>query len=345
MKKVVSIIVLIMSVYWVKGQAKSSYSQYVLNNYILNPAVAGIENYTDVKISTRNQWTGINGAPVTTYISMHAPINKSDYRTNATSFATPEVNPRGNQYWGDYSSKADPHHGIGLIMLNDRAGYINKWNLTATYAYHRPISEKTTLAVGFNAGIFGINIDKSKATFSDGQPDLAFGLATGNNNIRQIKPEIGGGLWLYSARYFAGISVLNIIPGKAKFTDADKYGTYYTPNFFATGGYRIAMGDDFSLIPSVMLQFWEPQLFGGHVNAKMQYLDKAWIGASYRHSNFLKGYSAMAGFYLSSLMNVSYSYEVATDARLRVYTGNTHEFMIGFTLNNRYKDVCPRNIF
>ena len=37
------------------AQAKSSYNQYVLNNYILNPAFAGIENYTDIKVSTRNQ--------------------------------------------------------------------------------------------------------------------------------------------------------------------------------------------------------------------------------------------------------------------------------------------------
>lgn len=50
------------------AQAKPSYSQYVLNNYILNPGVTGIENYIDVKVSTRNQWTGINGAPVTTYL-------------------------------------------------------------------------------------------------------------------------------------------------------------------------------------------------------------------------------------------------------------------------------------
>jgi type IX secretion system PorP/SprF family membrane protein len=343
MKKIITSLVLILSVCFANAQAKSAYTQYVLNPYILNPALAGIENYTDIKISTRNQWTGINGAPVTTYVSIHTPMGKSDFRTSATSFSVPGVNPRGNQYWDDYASAASPHHGIGLIVSNDRAGYIDKWNITASYAYHRPLTAKTTLALGFNAGLYGINIDRTKATFSDGQPDLAFALAVGD--IRKVTVELGAGLWLYSARYFAGISVLNIVPGKAKFTDADKYGTYYTPNFFATAGYRIGLGDDFSLIPSAMVQYWEPQLLGAHFNTKFQYLDKAWLGASYRYSNFLQGYSAMAGFYLGSLMNVSYSYEVATDARLRTYTGNTHEFMIGFTLNNKYKDGCPRNIF
>jgi hypothetical protein len=31
----------------------------------LNPAVTGIENYTDVKLGHRSQWTGLEGAPVT----------------------------------------------------------------------------------------------------------------------------------------------------------------------------------------------------------------------------------------------------------------------------------------
>jgi type IX secretion system PorP/SprF family membrane protein len=343
MKKILILIGLIGATVVSNGQAKSAYSQYVLNNYILNPAVAGIENYTDIKISTRNQWTGIPGAPITTYISINGPIGKSDYRTNATSFAVPGHNPRGNEYWDEYSSAASPHHGVGLIASNDRAGYINRWNITATYAYHKPLGAKVTLAAGFNAGISGINIDRSKATFSDGEPDLAFGLATGQ--IRKITPEFGAGLWLYSARLFGGVSVLNIIPGKAKFTTADKYGTYYTPNFFATVGYRVGLGDDFSVIPSVNLQYWEPQLLGAHLNAKVQYLDKAWLGGSYRYSDFLKGYSAMAGFYISNILNASYSYEVATDTRLRTYTGNTHEIMIGFTLGNKYGDNCPRNIF
>ncbi len=326
-----------------KAQAKSAYTQYILNNYILNPALAGIENYTDIKISTRNQWTGINGAPITTYASIQAPLGKSDYRTSATSFAVPGENPRGPEYWRDYTAP-DAHHGIGFVAMSDRAGYINRWGLAISYAYHKPISQKTTLAAGFNAGISGINLDRTKATFeSDGITDLTLGLSA--NETRKIKPEIGVGLWLYSAKYFLGISILNIIPGKAKFTNADKFGTYFTPNYFATAGYRFNIGEDFTMIPSVMVQYWDPQLLGAHGNAKLQYRDKVWVGGSYRYSNFLQGYSAMAGLNISNTFNVSYSYEVATESRLRTYSGNTHEIIVGFTLGNKYSDACPRNIF
>ena len=74
MKKIFTVIAMIVSIQFVQAQAKPAFTQYVLNNYILNPALAGIENYTDIKTSFRNQWTGIKGAPVTSYFSLQAPI-------------------------------------------------------------------------------------------------------------------------------------------------------------------------------------------------------------------------------------------------------------------------------
>ena len=343
MKQFLSIIVCLGLMMFASGQAKPAYTQYILNNYILNPGLTGIENYTDIKLSMRNQWTSIPGAPVTGYISLQAPIGKSDYRTSATSFEVPGENPRGRQYWEDYTAP-EPHHGIGFYAMNDKSGYISRWTIAGSYAYHRPISAKTTLAGGLNVGASGINLDRTKVTFANGDThDPAIGVATGE--LKKVKPEIGVGLWLYSARYFAGVSVLNIVPGKSSFSSNDKYGTYFTPNYFMTAGYRIAVGEQFSAIPSVMVQYWQPQLLGVHGNIKLQYMDVAWLGGSYRYSDFLAGYSAMAGFNVSNTFNVSYSYEVATTSRLRTYAGNTHEILVGFTLGNKYSDSCPRNVF
>ena len=78
-----------------QAQQKPYYTQYIMNNYILNPALSGIENYMDVKLSYRNQWNDIVGAPVTMYFSAHAPINKKDFRNTPTSFELPGENPLG----------------------------------------------------------------------------------------------------------------------------------------------------------------------------------------------------------------------------------------------------------
>lgn len=324
-------------------QAKPSYTQYVLNNYILNPAVTGIENYTDVKLSSRNQWTGINGAPVTSYFSIHAPLGKKDLRTSATSFAVPGNNPRGQQYWEEYTAP-EPHHGIGMIALNDKAGYINRWSLFASYAYHLPLGIKTTLSAGFNAGVTSVNLDRSKIDFASLDPsDPAVGYS--NGELKKIKPEAGAGLWLYSRDYFVGLAVQNIVAGKVNFGRNNDNATFYSPNYFLTAGYRFLLNDDLNLIPSVMVQYWQPQLVGIHANAKLQYQDKLWVGGSYRYGDFISGYAGMAGINVSNTFNVSYAYEVATSSRLRAYTNNTHEIMIGFILGNKYGDTCPRNVW
>ena len=325
---------------FVSAQAKPFYTQYILNNYILNPAVSGIENYTEIKLSNRNQWTGINGAPVTSYFSIQSPIGKEDLRTSATSFEIPGENPRGKRLWEEYTPP-DAHHGVGFVAMNDKAGYINRWTLNGTYAYHRPLSVKTTLAAGFSAGITSVNLDRSKIEWASLDPnDPAVGISSGE--LKKLKPEIGAGLWLYSAQYFVGLSVLNIIPGKAQFVTNDKYGSYYTPNYFLTAGYRFSLTDDVMMMPSVMFQYWQPQLAGLHTNVKFQYQDKVWVGGGYRFSDLISGYSAMAGLNISNTFNVSYSYEVATTSRLRTYTKNTNEIMLGFIIGNKFSQACPR---
>ena len=102
------------------AQQKPYYTQYILNNYILNPALSGIESYTDVKLSYRNQWTAINGAPVTTYFSVQGPIGKSDdrVRQTATTFEKSGVNMTGDEAWQD-NVAPEPHKGAGLIIMND----------------------------------------------------------------------------------------------------------------------------------------------------------------------------------------------------------------------------------
>src|ERR1044071_8421571 len=117
------------------AQQRPYYTQYIMNNYLLNPAITGIENYYDIKIGHRSQWVGIPGAPVTNYVTIHGPIGKKDYRQTATSFDMKGENPRGRAYWEQYTAPA-PHHGIGGTIINYKTGYINRTFVNLSYAYH-----------------------------------------------------------------------------------------------------------------------------------------------------------------------------------------------------------------
>ncbi len=339
MKKIVSLYVLLILCCQVFAQQRPHYSQYILNNYIINPAITGIENYTDIKLSHRHQWVGIEGAPVTTYFTIHTPLGKKDFRQTATSFNMQGENPRGKQYWEDYTS-AEPHHGIGFQLINYKTGPLNRTAAYVTYAYHLGISPKTSLSGGIMVGAaqWSLNRDDLKWGILDpNDPAIAQ-----NTELKKIKPDVGIGLWLYSADYFVGLAAQQILPTNYSFDANGNYkGVSTKMHLFLSGGYRFFVNEDITALPSVMVRYIDVAGLLLEANVKMQYQDKLWIGANMRYK---EGFAAMAGVNVSSTFNISYAYDILT-SNLRTVSRGTHEIMLGFTLGNKYGDWCPRNIW
>lgn len=343
MKKILISAVGICATMIAMGQQRPHYTQYILNQYIINPAITGIENYTDVKLSVRNQWVGLNGAPKTMYFTIHSPLGKNDYRTSSTSYSVPGQNPRGRAYWESYTA-AEPHHGIGFTMINDKTGSYNFFSASATYAYHLGLSATTNLAGGFSAGITKVSIDRSKQDFTGtGDPsDPATGSAL-TGEISKIKPNIGAGLWLYSRDYFIGFAVQQAVPQKLNFVDDAAILTKgrFVPHLFLTAGYRFLLTEDINAIPSVMVKYVgsnSKMQFQPEGNIKLQYQDLFWVGGSYRYQN---GYAAMIGLNVGNTMNIGYAYDFTT-TQLNTVSQGTHEFVVGFLLGNKYSGKCPR---
>lgn len=322
------------------AQQRPHYTQYILNNFIINPAVAGIENYTDIKVSHRHQWVGLDGAPVTTYITIHGPLTKSAYeRETTTTFHAAGENPRGKAYWQDYTS-ADPHSGVGFTMMNDRTGPLNRFSVAATYAYHLGISAKTSLSMGIQAGVQNMTLNASKLNFEYPiDPAVA-----GSGYLNRLRPDISAGVWMYSSKYFLGLAAQNIVPSKLTFAEdtltVSKTGRF-VPHLFLSAGYRTFLNDDISFLPSATIRYVSPMPLGLDLNAKIQYQDLIWGGASYRLQD---GFSAMVGVNVSSTFNVGYAYDYTT-SRLNTVSKGTHEIVVGFLLGNKYGDWCPRNIW
>ncbi|UOE52405.1 type IX secretion system membrane protein PorP/SprF [Mucilaginibacter sp. SMC90] len=338
MKRILyTLIVIAVSTQLLKAQQRPQYTQYVFNNYLLNPALSGIENYTDVKLGYRSQWTGLDGAPVTSYLSVNAPIGNRFLQGDATAFpAGGGLNPSSRSYTQNYMA-AEPHHGIGLMVVSDKTGPITQTNIDATYAYHLGLTEKLNLAVGVSAGVSHNVIDVSKLTYVD-QNDPTINNITGS----QWKPDLGVGVWAYSSNYFLGVSVQQILPQNLYVTTSTTAVQNKTvPHYFVTGGVKLFVSDDITLMPSALLKFIAPVPVTFDVNMKMSFRDKFWIGGSYRRND---SYAALVGFNLSSLINVGYSYDFTTSA-LNTVSHGSHEIVLGILLNNRYKVTCPQHTF
>ncbi|AMR32841.1 hypothetical protein A0256_16150 [Mucilaginibacter sp. PAMC 26640] len=319
------------------AQQRPQYSQYVFNNFLLNPAVSGIENYTDAKLGYRSQWTGLQGAPVTSYFSINAPLGDNFVQGDATSFPAAGGENPSSRLYTQYYRAAEPHHGIGFMVVSDKAGPISQTNLNATYAYHLGITDKLNLSVGVSAGVNNLSINRDLITVVD-QDDRVI------NNLQasQWKPDVGVGIWAYSSTYYFGISAQQILSQNLYVSSGTTALQSKTvPHFFATGGFKIFLSDDVTLLPSALLKFIDPAPISFDINMKMSFRDRFWFGGSYRRGD---SYAVLMGFNLSSVINVGYSYDITTSA-LRTVSNGSHELVLGILLNNRYNLKSPQHGF
>jgi type IX secretion system PorP/SprF family membrane protein len=226
-------------------------------------------------------------------------------------------------------------------MLNDKTGPLNRFAAYGTYAYHIGISQKTSLSAGISAGVQNMTLNAGKLDFANQfqvDPSVA-----SSGYLNRLNPDINAGLWLYSADYFVGLAAQQIVPSKLKFSDntVSVVEGRLVPHMFLSAGYRLFLNDDISFLPSTLIKYVSPTPLSFDLNAKLQYQDFVWAGASYRYND---GFAAMLGININNSLNVGYSYDYTTSVLNRVSRG-THEIVIGFLLGNRYGDWCPRNLW
>ena len=66
--------------YDVFTQQEAQFSNYQMNNFMVNPAVAGSYLFWNAKIGYRAQWIDMDGGPKTMFATIHGPLGNSDER-------------------------------------------------------------------------------------------------------------------------------------------------------------------------------------------------------------------------------------------------------------------------
>lgn len=322
------------------AQQKPHYSQYILNNFIMNPALSGLENYTDIKASYRNQWSGFEGAPVTGYLTVQFPIGNKAFQNSPNAMQIEGENPMGKRYWEDYTA-SPAHHGLGIQIVNDKIGQFNDFIIKGTYAYHIPIGVKTNISAGVGFGMGSLSLNSQNLNFGNANPVDPSVFTSGQLN--KFRANVDAGLWVYSSDYFAGLSVLELVPQKIDFSGNIVKTTEgkWTPHTFFTGGYRFMLTDDFNVVPSFMIKFVNPVPPQLETNVKVQYQNSFWFGAG---SRYKYGFIAFAGLNLFNGIQLSYSYDYST-TRLNTVSNGTHEILIGFISRKKMEQFCPKNVW
>ncbi|MCJ8163927.1 type IX secretion system membrane protein PorP/SprF [Pontibacter sp. E15-1] len=297
------------------AQQRPQYSQYMLNNFLLNPAITGIEDYADVRVSHRRQWVGIDGGPVTSYVTAHTPLNKG---------------ASGNKY-----HRALAHHGVGVGFHTDKTGPLRRSGLNFSYAYHLPLTTTLNVSAGASAGLIRNSVNSAELEFTNPNDPLM-----GGGSINNSLFDLNLGLWVYTRNFSVGISGAQLLEDVGSFQPVENREATFglQRHYFLTGSYRFEPTEQLDVIPSVMLKLADPSPLSIDASVRVLYDERFWVGASYRHNDAIVG---MFGVYVSPLLDISYSYDATTSTLNRVSAG-THEVVVGFKLLNKRRIICPQ---
>lgn len=285
------------------AQQDPMYSMYMFNRLAINPAYAGSRAQLSATLLGRRQWMGFKGAPHTESFSIHTP--------------TP-----------------DQRHGFGLLAVNDRSGFTNNTAVLGSYAYRIPVGAGH-LALGLQMGLNSYWLRQSKvATWDPGDPSFGVG-----GDFHKMTFVAGPGIYYNSEKWFAGLSVPDIIPHKL-------YDQYYEPliarrsrHYFLMGGYIFDFSRVVSFKPSMMLRAVQGAPLSLDLSASVLLNEQIWLGATWRPNN---SWVLITEFYLNPMLRIGYSYDVPISS-LRNYSTGSHELMLGVDFGfSKQKIVSPK---
>jgi len=297
------------------GQAQQTplYDQYMLNPYLINPAVAGSDGYTTFNLLARNQWVGFKGAPLTQAFTFQSRLLKR-------SFVVKSRSPKKRTLKPSRSGRV----GLGGMVFNDLNGVMQRTGVNFTYAYHIRI-QKTQLSFGLTGQVYQVKLHDKDLTFHDPNEPL---LGTGLQRVIFV-PDANFGIFLLNYSYFAGFSVHQLFESYLKLGNASWKNYHMLRHYYLYGGYRFMINNNLDIEPSMLLKTTRQFLVQGDLNVKMYYNRMFWFGLSYRS---LSSFAALLGV-RADRYYFGYAFDFGFN-NLDRRTYGSHEFMISLKLGD-----------
>jgi len=291
-KYLLIILIFISTAGTVTSQQMPLYSQYMMNGFLLNPAIAGSVDYFPVLLTARQQWVGITDAPSTQAISTHVLLNNQRI-------------------------------GIGGYMFNDKFGPVSRTGIQGVFSYHLflpGIDSRLGLGLAFKGFQFKLDQQQIRVIDED-DPVVHSGIET------TFVPDADFGMYLYNRKYFVGLAATQLIEFNIKLGDNPSNENRVVRHYYLTGGYKFHVGDYIDIEPSLLLKGTELTPFQIDFNLKTFYRQNYWIGFSYRTSNDI---IAMFGIKVDKYY-IGYAFDYSTSS-IKNYSTGSHEILLGINI-------------
>lgn len=317
MKKLYINILFILLASFCDAQNEVFSRQYFLNNFLVNPAVAGVYDYMDLRLSYNRQWSKIDRAPQSILLTFHTNLSKEKDQVLNYSDA-------GRRYQVIPRSVSDGprriKHGVGVKMIYDKVNIFSFTDAALTYACHVPLNSWLTLSAGLSGGISYATMDIAGEYVGDINDPLFI-----LSSRHEIIPMFSAGLWLYTSGPYLGASLDRYMQNPYDEEDANYM------NVYATFGWQLQVGEETAFVPSVMYRMNGYSEGSVDINARLIWKETVWAGASLRH---LEDWSAHMGLLIGNRVELNYTYDIN-----RKEFGASHEIGVAYRIWQKM-DVC-----
>ena len=291
MRKLLFLSILIFVASLVNAQHDTHYSMFMFNKLAYNPGYAGSKEHLCLTGHYRNQWEGITGAPKTYTFGIHSPFFKN-------------------------------RAGLGLSLVSDRIGIMNNLYATLSYAYRIKIKEKSTLAIGLSGTIEQGRLDWALADPLDQGDNLLPNVRTS-----KLNPNFGLGVYYNNEKFYAGVSVPKIF--ETTVYDDDPISGGQVSDWRAVyfmGGAIMRLSKNVQFHPAVLVKYNPHSPFDMDLNASFVFMEKVWIGGSYRLQD---SFDAVLRFQVTQRLKLGVAADL-TLSELRNYSPGSFELMLQY---------------
>jgi type IX secretion system PorP/SprF family membrane protein len=329
-------IVSILLFHYILGFSQQSpvFSQYVLNEFVINPSVAGIDGTTTINLTGRKQWVGIEFAPNTYLVSVSSRLLKTN---NVILGRTKGPNK--------FKRGSSGRVGLGASLIDDNNAAINRIGLNLTYSYHIFI-QNSQLSFGLSFLMQQFKIDKDLAKFASSDENPIYDPANELIGKSTYMPDAAFGINISSKHYSAGLSAFQLFQTPVKFGDviATNNQIKQLRNYIASGWYRnvIRSSPEWEYEPSVLIRSTEKLQTRNDFSIRLIYKREYWGGLSYRFSEnktlSTSDFIVFAGLKYNKIY-VGYSFDYGINEISRLSYGS-HEISVAIKLgdsNRRYR--------
>ena len=232
-----------------QAQQIALYSQYMFNPFTINPAYAGSRSAFSAVMLYRNQWVGMAGAPQSSSLSIHTPLDGKNI-------------------------------GLGFNVINDKIGPTNNLGIFGTYAYHLRAGDGK-LSMALRAGTYRFQLDGNAIEYKN--IDKFSGASVAGRFI----PSFDFGLYYYTKTLYGGLAITHLTGSKVNFDNISDLSTQLVRHYMVNFGYAYILNRDLIVKPSTLVKYTANAPVNVDINLSVLIKEVFWLGASYRTSKDL----------------------------------------------------------